>query len=112
MRRDMTSDTKRALEIITPMAKALNIKVTADDSFLYCNGQAIGIGCNSTYATIKEFIGYVFATVYKHDVFDMHGEALPAKVLNRVREYWFTREKLDKFREGMRALEREHADNA
>lgn len=108
----MTSDTKRALEIITPMAKELNIKVTADNSFLYCNGQAIGIGCNSTYATIKEFIGYVFATVYKHDVFDMHGEALPAKVLKRVREYWFTRAKLEKFMEGMRALEREHADNA
>lgn len=94
----MTEDTKRAIEAIEPIAKELNIKVTADDSFLYCNGQAIGIGCNSAYATIKEFIGYVFATVYKHDVFDMHGEALPAKVLNRVREYWFTKSQLEKFR--------------
>lgn len=94
----MTEDTKRAIEAIEPIAKELNIKVSADESFLYCNGQAIGIGCNSTYATIKEFIGYVFATVYKHDVFDMHGEALPAKVLNRVREYWFTKAQLQKFR--------------
>ena len=94
----MTEDTKQAIEAIEPIAKELNIKVTADDSFLYCNGQAIGIGCNSAYATIKEFIGYVFATVYKHDVFDMHGEALPAKVLNRVRKYWFTKSQLEKFR--------------
>lgn len=94
----MTEDTKRAIEAIEPIAKELNIKVTADGSFLYCNGQAIGIGCNSAYATIKEFIGYVFATVYKHDVFDMLGEALPAKVLNRVRKYWLTKSQLEKFR--------------
>lgn len=95
----MTEDTKQALEIIAPMAKELNIKVLADRNFLYCNGQAIGIGCNSTYATIMEFIGYVFATVYKHDRFDMHGEALPAKVLNRVRQFWFTRAQLEKYRQ-------------
>lgn len=95
----MTEDTKRALEVITPMAKELNIKVSADRNFLYCNGQAIGIGCNSTYATIKEFIGYVFATVYKHDVFDMHGEKIPLKVMGRVKDYWFTAEQLKKFRE-------------
>ncbi len=93
----MTEDTKRALEVIAPMAKELHIQVDADNSFLYCNGQAIGIGCNSAYATIKEFIGYVFATVYKHDVFDMHGEALPAKTLNRVRQFWFTRAQLEKY---------------
>lgn len=98
----MTEDTKRAMEIIVPMAKELSIDVKADDSFLYCNGQAIGIGCNSIYATIKEFIGYVFATVYKHDVFDMHNEALPAKVLNRVREYWFTKAQLEKFRQDVK----------
>lgn len=87
------------------MAKELSIEVTADDTFLYCDGQAIGIGCNSTYATIKEFIGYVFATVYKHDVFDMHNEALPAKVLNRVRTYWFTKAQLEKFRQEVQARE-------
>ena len=94
----MTEDSKRAIEAIEPIAKELNIKVTADDSFLYCNGQAIGIGCNSAYATIKEFIGYVFATVYKHDVFDLHYEKIPPNVMKRVKAYWFTKEQLEKRR--------------
>jgi len=104
----MTEDTKRALEAIAPMAKELNIKVTADDSFLYCNGQAIGIGCNSAYATIKEFIGYVFATVYKHDVFDLHGETVPPKVMARVKDYWFTKEQLKKFKEAVNGKQNEN----
>lgn len=95
----MTEDTKRALEAIAPLAKELRIEVSADNSFLYCNGQAIGIGCNSTYATVKEFIGYVFATVYKHDVFDLHGEKLPQNVMARVKRYWFTAEQLKLFQE-------------
>jgi len=102
----MTKDTKRALEIIAPMAKELRIEVTADDTFLYCNGQAIGIGCNSAYATIKEFIGYVFATVYKHDVFDMHAESVPAKVMQRVKSYWFTNEQLAMFKREIKANEK------
>lgn len=95
----MTEDTKRALEVIAPMAKELHIQVDADNSFLYCNGQAIGIGCNSTYATIMEFIGYVFATVYKKEAFDMRGEKVPPTVMTRVKRYWFTAEQLRKFRE-------------
>lgn len=102
----MTKDTERALEIIAPMAKELRIEVTADDTFLYCNGQAIGIGCNSAYATIKEFIGYVFATVYKHDVFDMHAENVPAKVMQRVKRYWFTNEQLAMFKREIKANEK------
>ena len=87
----MTEDTRRALEIIAPMAKELNIEVKTQGSYgnyLVCNGQYIGIADNSTFATIMEFIGYVFATVYKHNVFDTHGEALPHKVFNRVKKYW------------------------
>ena len=103
----MTEDTKRALEVIAPMAKGLNIKVSADKNFLYCNGQAIGIGCNSAYATIKEFIGYVFATVYKHDVFDMHGENIPLKVMQRVKSYWFTDEQLAMFKREIKANEKQ-----
>lgn len=103
----MTEDTKRALEVIAPMAKELHIKVSADNSFLYCNGQAIGIGCNSAYATIKEFIGYVFATVYKHDVFDMHGENIPLKVMQRVKSYWFTDEQLAMFKREIKANEKQ-----
>ena len=98
----MTDDTKRALEVIAPLAKELHIQVDADNSFLYCNGQAIGIGCNSAYATIKEFIGYVFATVYKHDVFDLHGEKIPANVMKRVKSYWFTDDQLKMFREAVK----------
>ena len=56
----MTNDTKIALEVIRPLAAHLNIEVDADDKLLYCNGQAIGISCNSTYATINEFLGYAF----------------------------------------------------
>ena len=103
----MTKDTERALEIIAPIAKELRIEVTADDTFLYCNGQAIGIDCNSAYATIKEFIGYVFATVYKHDVFDMHGENVPAKVMQRVKSYWFTNEQLAMFNREIKANEKQ-----
>lgn len=103
----MTKDTEKALEIIAPMAKELCIEVTADDTFLYCNGQAIGIGCNSAYATIKEFIGYVFATVYKHDVFNMHGENVPAKVMKRVKSYWFTNEQLAMFKREIKENEKQ-----
>ena len=58
----MTEDTRRALEIIKPMAKEFNIKVDADDKLMYINDpylgrHAIGICFNSTYATLKEFIG-------------------------------------------------------
>lgn len=60
----MTEDTRRALEIIKPMAKELNIDVRADESILYMNGQPIGIGCNSTLATTMEALGYMFLEKY------------------------------------------------
>ena len=58
----MTPDTERALKIIEPIAKELNIKVSAEGRLLYIDDPyegetAIGISCNSTYATIMEFIG-------------------------------------------------------
>lgn len=58
----MTPDTERALKIIEPIAKELNIRVSADDKRLYVDDPyfgetAIGISCNSTYATLMEFIG-------------------------------------------------------
>ncbi len=92
MARGRTSDTERALEAIGPMAKTLNIKVEADGNFLYCNGQPIGIGCNSTYATIMEFVGYVFAVIYTHDRIEAHGEKLPREVADRIKRYWFSKE--------------------
>ena len=86
----MTKDTERALEAIGPMAEALGVKVEADEKFLYCNGQAIGIGCNSTWATIMEFVGYVTLKVYAHD-----RQIKPDKAFSqRVTRYWFTREQV------------------
>lgn len=55
----MTDDTKKALDIIKPLADFLHIELKADNNFLYCNGQAISITFNSTYATVFEFIGYL-----------------------------------------------------
>ena len=55
----MTEDTKRALEFIKPIADELKIKVSADDDILYIDNIGVAIGCNSTYATLMEFIGYL-----------------------------------------------------
>lgn len=78
----MSEDTKRALEIIKPMADSFSINVSADDRFLYCNGQAIGISCNSTYATVMEFLGYVLVKEYgkRHRLSD--------KVIREAKQYW------------------------
>lgn len=89
----MTEDTKRALEIIGPMAKELNIRVRADEHYLYCNGQAIGIACNSTYATIMEFIGYLIFQWAKDKC-----EAVPSSFARRIKRYWYTGEQLEQFR--------------
>ena len=87
----MTEDTKRALEIIEPIANAMKVQVSADKSFLYCNGQAIGIECNSTYATINEFIGYLFLKVWTKD----KCFKIPPAVTERVQRYWFSPEQVE-----------------
>lgn len=87
MELEMTKDTKRALEIIKPMADELGIQVKANRFYLYCDDQAICIGYNSTYATVMEFIGYVI--IYwakKKDV----GVARP--MLDRIKRYWYVEE--------------------
>lgn len=86
----MTDDTKRALEIIKPMADELNIKVDADDRLLYCNGQAIGIGCNSTYATVMEFIGYVLVKEYSK------WHRLDKSLIDNAKRFWVSKEMLKK----------------
>lgn len=85
---EMTEDTRRALEIIAPMAKHLNIQISAERDFLLCNGQAIGISANSTWATVMEFLGYVFMTSYKKDRFDRYGEKMPSNLSRRIKTYW------------------------
>lgn len=69
----MTEDTQRALEIIQLMADELGIKVSADEDYLYCEFhgvlQPIAITYNSTYATLKMFIGYLASyLVYRQGI--------------------------------------------
>lgn len=79
------------------MAKELNIDVKADNNFLYCNGQAIGIGCNSTYATLMEFTGYVFVRYFMK-----RSSSRPEKYLRDVvKRYWYTAEQMEKFRQAV-----------
>lgn len=58
--KNMTADTERAMAVIKPLADELKYNVDADENLLYVNGIGIGIACNSTYATVMEFIGYIF----------------------------------------------------
>ena len=61
---EVTEDTKKAIEILNPIAKELNISIEADDNCLFMDDTAIGIACNSTYATLMEAIGWIFMTQY------------------------------------------------
>ena len=82
----MTQDTKRALEIITPVAELLGLRVEADDDRLYVDNTQIGISCNSTWATVFEFIGYLI-TEYNTEFRDIN---LSKKQLETIRGYWYT----------------------
>lgn len=93
MSETVTEDTKRALEIIKPMADELNIRVRADGHYLFCNGQAIGIACNSTYATVMEFIGYLIFVWSKDKC-----EAVPRAMSQRIKRYWYSDEQVEQFR--------------
>ena len=88
----MTEDTKKALEIIGPMAKELNIDIAADDHCLYCNGQAIGIACNSTYATVKEFLGYAMIWIGQRE----YRWKVPEKFASEIRRYWISKDQMKK----------------
>ena len=93
----MTNDTRIALEKIEPIAYELGIEVSADDKFLYCNGQAIGISCNSAYATINEFIGYAFLNMCNREYrFKKCGES--RTVTEAVKRYWISKAMLNKLR--------------
>ena len=64
MRKEMTEDTREAIEIILPLAEKLGISVRANKTTLKMDNQAIGIGCNSTWATLMEMIGWIFYRKY------------------------------------------------
>ena len=88
----MTEDTARALEIIKPMADELGITVYADDNFLYCGfhdiTQPIGITFNSTYATLKEFVGYLASWLIYRNVLSWDG------LEEHVKRHWVTLDKI------------------
>lgn len=88
--RPMTSDTQKALELIIPIAAALDIEVHADGSLLYCNGQAIGIGCNSTYATVNEFIGYAFLRMCRREYRFKEGISEAKELVEAIKRYWYS----------------------
>lgn len=90
----MTPDTERALAAIRPIADELGIRVGADMKFLYCNGQAIGIACNSTWATVLEFVGYAFLKVWAKE----KGEPVTGELRERIVRYWFSREQMEMIR--------------
>lgn len=89
----MTDDTYRAQCIIQPLADELGIQVRADENYLFLNGQAIGIACNSTYATIMEFIGYLIFLWAKDKC-----EAVPGAMTRRIKRYWYTDEQMKQFK--------------
>ena len=90
----MTNDTRIALEKIRPIAYELGIRVDADDKCLYCNGQAIGISCNSTYATVCEFLGYAFLHMCGKEY--RFKESATSEVKEAVKRYWISAEMLKK----------------
>lgn len=92
----MTPDTERALKIIEPIAKELNIKVSAEGGLLYIDDPyegetAIGISCNSTYATIMEFIG-VLALRHARD----RRWEVSKKQQETIKRYWVSMDALRK----------------
>ena len=93
----MTKDTERALEIIKPMAKEFNIDVSADEHCLYCNGQAIGIACNSTFATLNEFLGYAMYWMFLRDRGRWH--VMPKSLEMQIKEYWIDDKTLKEWRQ-------------
>ena len=91
----MTEDTKRALEVIKPMCEFLGISIGADKSLLYMNGQAIGIGCNSTYATVMEALGYMFLKEYPKF---RYGAVIDGDIQEDIKRYWISKPALNKLK--------------
>lgn len=90
----MTEDTRKALEIIKPIADELGIKVNADEKILYVDDIGIGIAWNSTRATLFEFIGYL---IEKYgDVFREIGITEDQK--KDIERYWVSAELLKKLK--------------
>ena len=91
----MTKDTERALEIIKPIADMVGVKIEADDNLLYINNDGgIGITCNSTRATVLEFIGWLIIYYDSH----FRDLMLSDKQLDRIKMFWYSQEWIDERR--------------
>jgi hypothetical protein len=64
MNRPITPDIEQAVKILLPICQELGYQIYADGSVMTIDGQKIGVGCNSTYATVMEGIGYIFYRGY------------------------------------------------
>ena len=84
----MTEDTKKALEIIKPIAELYGIWIDADNKYLYANSKMIGISCNSTWATVNEFVGFL-ALEYDSRFRELN---LTEEQKNRIQRFWKRKE--------------------
>ena len=94
MKREMTEDTARALEILQPLLDELGVKAKATDSVLILDNVGIGIGCNSTWATIMEAIGFLFWKRYNISFRPVDIDFQEAK--DTIMRYWISSATLKK----------------
>lgn len=93
----MTKDTERALEIIRPIAEMVGVEVKADDNLLYINNYGgIGIACNSTRATVLEFIGWLIIYYDSH----FRDLELSDKQLDSIKAFWYSQSEIERRRNG------------
>ena len=93
----MTDDTKRAVEILRPIMEELRIPMEATNSRLILRDDAIGIECNSTWATIMEAIGWLFLKAYAQDFRPSVSEEMDYDLRDDIQRYWIKRKILQKF---------------
>lgn len=92
----MTDDTKRAVEILQPIMKELGIPMEATNNKLILKDDAIGIACNSTWATVMEAIGWLFLKAYAQDFRPSVREEMDYDLRENIQRYWIKRKILQK----------------
>lgn len=95
-KKEMAEDTKRAIEIMKPICGLLGIDLSADGGMLYIGDQAIGIACNSTYATCMEVIGYLFLEEWPKFRYE---SVRDASLELSIKRYWISKAALKKLKE-------------
>ena len=92
---EATEDTKQAIEILRPICNLLGITLFADAGLLYIGEDAIGIGCNSTYATVMEAVGYIFLKEFPKF---RYGVVLDKDLTEDIKRYWVGKAALNKLK--------------